>query len=224
MHWSWQPVQLSFFVATIATIITFLLAIIAVYWMIVKMKRGKSIVETLFFLPLVLPPTVIGFLLIVIFGKKSLVGKLIEVLTGNSILFTTTAAIIAASVVAFPLMYQSFKTGFLSVEPHIIDASKIDGATNLGIILHITIPLSSRSILTGMILGFTRGLGEFGATLMFAGNIAGKTQTIPTAIYFAIETGALHIAWYYVLISIGFSFILLFIINRVQIDHSSTSF
>ncbi|RKQ37246.1 molybdate ABC transporter permease subunit [Oceanobacillus halophilus] len=218
MQWSWHPVQLSFFVATIATVCTFLFAIMAVYWMIRKKRKGKAIFETIFFLPLVLPPTVIGFLLVIIFGRNSWIGNVIESITGNSVLFTSTAAIIAAIVVAFPLMYQSIKTGFLSVDTNVIGAAKVDGATDWMVLVKITIPLSVRSILTGVVLGFTRGFGEFGATLMFAGNIPGKTQTIPTAIYLAIETGATNIAWYYVLISISFSFVLLLLINRIRTD------
>lgn len=218
MQWSWYPVQLSFFVSIVATLITFLLAIVTAYWMGRKSRRGRAVIETFFFLPLVLPPTVIGFLLIIIFGRNSWIGQAIEIITGKTILFTATAAIIAAIVVAFPLMYQSLKTGFLSVDPNIIDAAKIDGAVDWMIFLKITIPLSFRSILTGVVLGFTRGFGEFGATLMFAGNIPGKTQTIPTAIYVAIETGAMNVAWYYVIISISFSFALLLIINHFRDD------
>ena len=216
MEWSWHPVQLSFYVATIATCITFIVSIVAAYWMVSKKIKGRAIVETIFFLPLVLPPTVIGFLLIIIFGKNSPVGRAMEWLTGSSILFTVTAAIISAAVVAFPLLYQSIKTGFLSVDPNIIGAAKVDGASNLTLLIRIIVPLSYRSILTGIVLGFTRSFGEFGATLMFAGNIPGRTQTIPTAIYLAIESGSTDIAWYYVLISISFSFILLLFINRAR--------
>jgi len=215
MEWSWHPVQLSFLVATTATLITFFLGIFAAFWMIGKRVRGRAVIETIFFLPLVLPPTVIGFILIIIFGSNSIIGQGMEWLTGNSILFTVAAAIIAAVVVAFPLMYQSIKTGFLSVDKNIIGAAKVDGASNWNMLLKIIIPLSYRAILTGTILGFTRSFGEFGATLMFAGNIPGKTQTIPTAIYFAIESGQTNIAWYYVLISISFSFVLLLSINRI---------
>ncbi|MFD1848490.1 molybdate ABC transporter permease subunit [Oceanobacillus bengalensis] len=218
MQWSWHPVQLSFYVATIATIITFLFAIIAAFLLVGKQFKGKTIIETIFFLPLVLPPTVIGFMLIIIFGKNSFVGQAIEQFSGSSILFTSTAAIIAAIVVAFPLMYQSIKTGFLSVDNNIVGAAKVDGATNWMVLLAITIPLSMRAILTGVILGFARGFGEFGATLMVAGNIPGRTQTIPTAIYLAIETGQNKIAWTYVLISIAFSFVLLLVINRTKRD------
>ena len=156
-------------------------------------------------------------MLIVIFGNNSTIGQVIEKIFGQSLLFTVPAAIIASVVVSFPLMYQSIKTGFLSVNPNIIEAARDLGATNQQILLKIIIPLSNKSIITGIILSFTRSFGEFGATLMFAGNIPGKTQTISTAIFFAIESGQSVNAWYYVGISILFSFILLFISNRVKV-------
>ncbi|MCU9600839.1 molybdate ABC transporter permease subunit [Pallidibacillus thermolactis] len=217
MGFSWHPVQLTIFVSACATMITFFIGLIAAYIMVKKNIKGKAIIETLFFLPLVLPPTVIGFLLIVIFGNNSTIGQVIEKIFGQSLLFTVPAAIIASVVVSFPLMYQSIKTGFLSVNPNIIEAARDLGATNQQILLKIIIPLSNKSIITGIILSFTRSFGEFGATLMFAGNIPGKTQTISTAIFFAIESGQSVNAWYYVGISILFSFILLFISNRVKV-------
>ncbi|WP_077702359.1 molybdate ABC transporter permease subunit [Virgibacillus dokdonensis] len=215
MMWSWHPVQLSLVVASIATGIVFVFAMIVAYWMTEKNVKGRAILETVVFLPLVLPPTVIGFLLIIIFGNNSFVGQAISWLTGQPLLFTVTAAVIAASVVAFPLMYQSLKTGFQMVDDTIRGAAKVDGASNGKLLFLITIPLSYRSIATGFILSFTRAFGEFGATLMFAGNIPGKTQTIPTAIYLAIESGQTTIATYYSLISISFSFVLLFMMNRL---------
>ncbi|WP_346206901.1 molybdate ABC transporter permease subunit [Caldifermentibacillus hisashii] len=218
MSFSWYPVQLSIFVATVATIITFFIGIIAIYWLIFKNFRGRAAVETIIFLPLVLPPTVIGFLLIVIFGKNSPIGQALEWLIGRSIIFTIPAAVLAASVIAFPLMYQSMKTGFLSIDRTIIDAAKVDGASNWQLLKWQLIPLSARAIFSGIALSFTRAFGEFGATLMFAGNIPGHTQTIPTAIFFAIETGNMTAAWYYCVISILFSFILLFFTN----DRSKT--
>lgn len=216
MQWSWHPVQLSFFVATVATLITFIFVLLTTYWLMRRNFKGRMIIETIFFLPLVLPPTVIGFFLIIIFGNNSLVGKVIEWFTGSSVLFTVTAATIAASVVAFPLMYQTIKTGFLAIDRNIVNAAQVDGANQWVLFLKIFVPLSYRSILTGIILGITRAFGEFGATLMFAGNIPGRTQTIPTAIYLAIETGHKDIAWYYVLISIAFSFILLLMIDWIK--------
>jgi molybdate transport system permease protein len=216
MEWSWFPVRLSFFVASTATIITLFFAIIAAYGIGTKKLKGKALVETLLFLPLVLPPTVIGFFLIVLFGNNSPIGKVIESITGGSILFTVTAAVIAASVVAFPLMYQSIKTGFLSVDNNILGAAKVDGASEWTLLLRIILPLSVRAIITGLILGFARAFGEFGATLMFAGNIPSSTQTIPTAIYLALMSGQTNVAWYYVLISVCFSFLLLLFINHTK--------
>ena len=109
-------------------------------------------------------------------------------------MFTWWAAVIAASVVAFPLMYQSAKTGFLSVDPGAEEAARVDGANEWKVFLHVTLPLSAKTLLTGIILSFARALGEFGATLMFAGNLPGKTQTTPTAIYVAIESGNMESA------------------------------
>lgn len=213
MEWSWHPVQLSFFVATTATIFSFVIAVIIAYLLTEKEIKGKSIIETLLMLPLVLPPTVIGFILIIIFGNTSVVGNMIKWLTGESLLFTVPAAIIAAMVVSFPLLYQSIKAGFMSVDPNVREAAIIDGASYWELLLTIILPLSLKSLLTGIILGFARAYGEFGATLMVAGNIPEKTQTIPTAIYFSIEAGKTEIAWYYVGISILFSFLLLVCAN-----------
>ncbi|WAA09343.1 molybdate ABC transporter permease subunit [Fervidibacillus albus] len=216
MEFSLYPVRLSLIVSSFATIISVLFGLVVTYWMTQGKGRGKMIFETIFFLPIVLPPTVIGFLLIVIFGKNSPIGKTIEWITGSTVLFTVPAAIIAASVVSFPLIYQSMKTGFLSVDQTVIAAAKVDGASNFQLFIYHFIPLSWRSILSGIILGFTRALGEFGATLMFAGNIPGRTQTIPTAIYFFIESGNWTIATYYVMISILFSFLFLLLANRMK--------
>ncbi|WP_010647572.1 molybdate ABC transporter permease subunit [Oceanobacillus massiliensis] len=216
MEWSWFPVQLSVIVAVSSLVVNLLLSIVAVYWLVVKNVKGRAVIETIFFMPLVLPPTVIGFMLIIVFGSNSFIGNLLELITGRSLLFTVTAAVIAAAVVAYPLMYQSIKTGVQSVDSNILGAAKVDGANDWKLLTRIILPLSGRAILTGLALSFTRAFGEFGATLMFAGNIPGKTQTVPTAIYLAIESGRTEIAWLYVLISIGFSFILLLLINQLR--------
>ena len=218
MEWSWHPVQLSLFIATTATILAFFMAILLAYLMTSKEVKGRSIIETMLMLPLVLPPTVIGFLLLIIFGKNSIIGKTIKWLTGGSLLFTVSAAVIAATVVSFPLMYQSIKAGFMSVDRNVKEAAMIDGANDWGLLFFIILPLSLKSLLTGIILGFARAFGEFGATLMVAGNIPGKTQTVPTAIYLAIETDQTQLAWYYVVVSIISSFLLLAGVNRVRVD------
>ncbi|RFB18269.1 molybdate ABC transporter permease subunit [Bacillus sp. HNG] len=205
----WSPIKLSISIAITAGCIVLLLGLVTGKWMSRRKFKGKLILETLFMLPLVLPPSVVGFLLIVIFGRNSFVGTFIENVTGQPIMFTWWAAVIASTVVAFPLMYQSVKTGFQSVNPDIEDAARTDGADEFRIFLYVSIPLSIKAIVTGGILSFTRALGEFGATLMFAGNIPGKTQTLPTAIYVAIDSGNMELAWLWVLTTIFISFLML---------------
>jgi len=185
----WSPVRLSIEVAVISGIIVLIVGVCIGAIMANKRFKGKSMIETLFLLPLVLPPSVIGFLLIVAFGKNSPIGRLYDWLFHQSIIFTFGAAVIAAAVVAFPLMYQSAKTGFEAIDLDIVGAAKVDGANRRVIFLFILLPLAYKSIISGAILSFARALGEFGATLMFSGNIPGKTQTLPTAVYLGIDAG-----------------------------------
>ncbi len=210
----WSPIYLTITIAVTAGIIVVILGIIIGRLMARKSFTGKTVIETLLILPLVLPPTVVGFLLIVIFGVNSPIGQLITQLFGQSLIFTWWAAVIAAVVVSFPLMFQSAKTGFESVDPEIEDAAKIDGAGNMQVFLKVTMPLAIQALITGGVLSFTRALGEFGATLMFAGNIPGKTQTVPTAIYLAMDSGNMEMAWLWVGSIIVLSYIILFAIYR----------
>jgi molybdate transport system permease protein len=163
----------------------------------------------LLMLPLVLPPSVVGFFLIILFGKNSFMGKAIEAVFQAPIMFTWYAAVLASVIVSFPLMYQSAKAGFEAVDETVEEAARIDGADEYEVFFYISIPLANRSIVSGAILSFARSLGEFGATLMFAGNIPGKTQTIPTAIYVAIESGEMAMAWTWVAVTMVLSFLLL---------------
>jgi molybdate transport system permease protein len=205
----WAPVKLSIEIAFTSGIIVLILGLVLGKVMANAKFTGKVFIETLFLLPLVLPPTVVGFLLIVLFGRQSPIGQLIEWLFEQPVMFTWWAAVIASTIVAFPLMYQSAKTGFEAIPEDIEGAARVDGANEFKLFLLVTIPLSLKSIISGGILSFARALGEFGATLMFAGNIPGKTQTIPTAIYIAIDSGNMHLAWLWVLTIIGISFIML---------------
>jgi molybdate transport system permease protein len=212
----WSPVQLSIEVASFSLIIVLFIGVIMAKIMAHKKFKGKSLIDTLLLLPLVLPPSVVGFLLIVLFGNNSIVGDLIEWIFNKSIIFTWWAAVIAATVVAFPLMYQSAKTGFETIDHDIEDASRVDGANELKVFLLITMPLASRSIISGAILSFARAIGEFGATLMFAGNIPGKTQTIPTAIYLAMDSGNMKLAWMWVFTILLISFTMLISMNLLK--------
>lgn len=164
-------------------------------------------------LPLVLPPTVVGFILIIIFGKHSVIGRAIEQIFHQSVIFTWWAAVIASAIVAFPLMYQSAKTGFAAVDSDIEGAAKVDGAGRWQVFTRISVPLAFPSLLTGSILSLARALGEFGATLMFAGNIPGVTQTLPTAIYVAMDSGNETLAWVWVICIMIISFLMLFFIQ-----------
>ncbi|MFZ7946479.1 molybdate ABC transporter permease subunit [Neobacillus sp. 19] len=205
----WDPVKLSLEIAVVSGCIVLILGLIIGKWMARARFKGKAVVETIFLLPLVLPPTVVGFLLLVVFGKQSPVGRWIEWLFHQPVIFTWWAAVIAALIVAFPLMYQSVKTGFEGVDRDVEDAARVDGANRFQLFLFVSIPLAGKAIISGGILSFARALGEFGATLMFAGNIPGKTQTIPTAIYVAIDSGNMELAWLWVLCMIGISFLML---------------
>ena len=212
-----SPIWLSLKIATIAGVIVILTGTFVGRLMARTTFKGKAILETILMLPMVLPPTVIGFFLIVIFGKNSLAGQAIEWIFNQPIIFTWYAAVIASAVVAFPLMYQSAKSGFQGVDLSIEEAARVDGASEWKILLFISIPLASKALISGSILSLARALGEFGATLMFAGNIPGETQTLPTAIYIAIDSGNMTMAWAWVISIVIISFIMLLTI-RVKHD------
>ncbi|MBG9449244.1 MAG: molybdate ABC transporter permease subunit [Bacillota bacterium] len=212
----WSPVLISAEVAAVSGVLAIILGVIIGKGMANKRFKGKAIAETAFLLPLVLPPSVVGFLLIVIFGRNSFAGQFIEFIFKQPVMFTWWAAVIASTVVAFPLMYQSAKTGFEAIDRDIENAARVDGANDIQLFMNITIPLSYKAIISGGILSFARALGEFGATLMFAGNIPGKTQTIPTAIYVAIDSGNMEMAWLWVACMIGISFIMLVFVQLIK--------
>lgn len=211
-----SPIWISLKIATIAGIVVILLGTLAGRLLARKSFKGKAILETILMLPMVLPPTVVGFFLIVIFGKKSIAGQAIEWLFKQPIIFTWWAAVIASIVVAFPLMYQSAKSGFHGINLDIEEAARVDGANEWRIFLFISIPLASKALISGSILSFARALGEFGATLMFAGNIPGETQTIPTAIYIAIDSGNMKMAWLWVISIVIISFIMMLTVRVKQ--------
>lgn len=212
----WSPVRLSVEIALVAGVWVLILGLFFGRMMANRKFKGKAFVETVFLLPLVLPPSVVGFLLIVIFGRNSPIGQLIEKLFQQPVMFTWWAAVIAAAVVAFPLMYQSAKAGFEAVDQDIEGAARVDGANELQVFTMISVPLALKAIISGAILSFARALGEFGATLMFAGNIPGKTQTIPTAIYIAIDSGNMELAWLWVMSMIGISFLMLICVHLIK--------
>lgn len=194
-----NPLWISLKTALLATAITFILGIAVARQMAGRDFRGKSLLDGIFILPLVLPPTVVGFILLYIFGRNGVLGAFFFEL-GRPVVFSWSATVISAAVVAFPLMYQTARGAFEQIDANIEDAARTLGASEWTIFWRITIPLAWPGIAAGTILAFARSLGEFGATLMLAGNIPGKTQTIPVAIYFLVEAGKSEQAITWVLI------------------------
>ncbi|WP_427052304.1 molybdate ABC transporter permease subunit [Paenibacillus sp. TC-CSREp1] len=224
IDWSmfWSPVRLSLQVALLSSIAALLIGV-AVAWKMSRASfRGRVFLETLLMLPLVLPPTVVGFLLLVLLGRRSLLGRWIEVIFSAPVIFSWWAAVIASIVVAFPLVYQTMKSGFNGVDRDLEDAGRSIGANEWQVFRYITLPLAGRALMTAFILGFARALGEFGATLMIAGNIPGKTQTVPTAIYVAVDSGNQTMAWAWTISIIIISFLML-LMTRQQRDYQKSS-
>lgn len=185
----WSPIFISLKISITATTIVLILGIIFAFISVNKDFIGKNIFETLLTMPLVIPPSITGYVLLVVLGKHGFIGKLIYEITGKRIIFTWGAAVIAAVIVSLPLMYQSIKATLLSVKKGYIEGTQMLGATKKQRFLYVILPLSLRGIIAGIVLSFCRAMGEFGATLMVAGNMPGKTQTIPLAVYFAVEAG-----------------------------------
>lgn len=208
------PVIISLKVAFVATGIVIIFGI-ALAWIFCRYSfKGKSVLETIILLPMCLPPTVVGYGMLIVMGRNGPLGKLTEAVFGGTLVFTWQGAAIGAAIVALPLMYESAKAGFLNIDITCIEAARIFGASDSYIFFHIVLPMSFDSIISGVILAFTRALGEFGASLMVAGNIPGKTQTIPIAIYFAMESGNRTQGNVLVAIVVVFSFIMVFWLNR----------
>lgn len=199
-----SPLWISLKTSVSATFFAFILGVTAAKLMSGYQGRLKNVLDGVFILPLVLPPTVVGFLLLVLFGRHGPLGQLLSSL-GTTVIFSWSATVIASTVVAFPLMYRTARGAFEQVDPNMLDAARTMGVPERSIFTRITIPLAWPGIAAGTILAFARALGEFGATLMLAGNIPGKTQTIPLTIFFLVESGQRTKAAVWVLIIIAIS-------------------
>jgi molybdate transport system permease protein len=204
----WSPLWISIATSVTATVITLFLGLAAAAWREGRKGPAMALVDGAFLLPLVLPPTVVGFLLLLLFGRKGPLGKLFLKFDGT-IVFSWPATVIAATVVAFPLMYLTARAALEQVEPSLLQAARTLGASEWRVFREVALPLAWPGVLAGTILSFARALGEFGATLMLAGNIPGRTETIPIAIYFAVEANDMTVAATWCLIDIGISLTLL---------------
>ncbi|MCL4488030.1 MAG: molybdate ABC transporter permease subunit [Chloroflexi bacterium] len=181
----WQPFLLTLQVALFATVVILVAGIALALFLARTHIRGKLIIETLITLPLVLPPSVVGYYLLIVLGRN---GPLVRWFDLN-VLFTWPAAVIASSIVGLPLMIQAARAAIENVDPAMENAARTLGSSEAEVIWRVTLPLARRGIWAGLILGAARALGEFGATLMVAGDIPGRTQTAPLAIYDAVQAG-----------------------------------
>jgi molybdate transport system permease protein len=209
----WSPVLLSLRVGLSALAVIFVLGTLAARAMTRRHFPGKDVVDGLLVLPLVLPPVVTGFLLLVLLGRNGPVGRVMEDAFGVRLLFTLHAAVLAAVVVAFPLMYQSAKAAFQSVDTRLEDAARTLGAGEARVFLTVTLPLAWPGLVAGTVLAFARSLGEFGATVMVAGNIPGETTTVPLAIFFLADAGDLRAAGMYALVISALSMAMVVALN-----------
>ncbi|HTY63987.1 MAG TPA: molybdate ABC transporter permease subunit [Acidobacteriota bacterium] len=211
----WNTLRLSLLVVSIATIVIAVVGT-ALGWLLAKRHfRGKDLLDAILTLPMVLPPTVTGYYLILLLGRRGLLGKPLYDLTGWAVTFTWVAAVIAATVIAMPLMIKSARAAIESVDAEYEIASRIMGKSEFETFFRITLPLAGRGILAGVVLSFARAFGEFGATLMLAGNIPGKTQTMPLAIYEAVVSGEDTQAKWLALILTGISITVVYLTNRL---------
>ncbi|MDR1318580.1 MAG: molybdate ABC transporter permease subunit [Treponema sp.] len=178
-----------------------------------RSRELRMILDGIFTLPLVLPPTVAGFFLLYIFGVRGPVGKFLLDFFSVKIAFSWSATVLAAAAISFPLMYRSSRGALEQVDPNLIYAARTLGMSEWTIFLKVSLPTALPGIAGGMVLAFARGLGEFGATAMIAGNIAGKTRTLPLAIYSEVSAGNMDRAYNYVLLIVIFSFVVVALMN-----------
>ncbi|NJN88125.1 MAG: molybdate ABC transporter permease subunit [Leptolyngbyaceae cyanobacterium SL_7_1] len=210
-----SPLWISLKTAGLATIASFFIGTAAAYGMLGYRGRWKSVIEGLLIAPLILPPTVVGFLLLLLFGKNGLLGKAMQPFD-LTIIFTWYAAVVAAVVVSFPLMYKTALGAFEQIDPDLLQVARTLGAAEPRVVRQILLPLAIPGLLAGTTLAFARALGEFGATLMLAGNIPGQTQTMPMAIFFAVEAGAMGEAWGWAIAIMVLSLSGLMVVNHWQ--------
>lgn len=210
-----SPLWLSLRVASLATLLATVLGTLLGFLLAEGRWRGRSLVESVVTLPLILPPTVLGFYLLVTLGRQSPVGAWIERVTGVPLVFTWQAAVVAATVPALPYVVRTARAAFEAVDPSIREAASIDGARALPRLLLILLPLARRGITAGVTLAFARALGEFGATLMVAGNIPGRTRTMPIAIYDAVQAGSYDLAGVLVAILTAVAVVVLLLAGRL---------
>lgn len=191
---AWIALALSLKIALWATAINLVLGVGIGYVLARKVVWGKELIDTILTLPMVMPPTVLGYYLLVLIGKNGFIGQWLERYLGINLIFTWQGAVVAATIVSFPLVFKPARAAFESLDSQLEQAARVLGISNAGVFLRITLPLAWRGILAGVLLAFARSMGEFGATLMVAGSIPGQTQTLSIAVYEAVQAGDDYLA------------------------------
>ena len=214
-----SPIIISLRTATLSIIVTFFLGVAAAQLVFrLKRKTMKTILDGVFTLPLVLPPTVAGFFLLYIFGMRRPIGKFFIEYFAVKVAFSWGATVLAAVVISFPLMYRAARGAFEQVDPDVLSAGRTIGMSEWKIFWKVQLPIAWPGVISGAVLAFARGLGEFGATAMIAGNIKGKTRTLPLAVYSAVASGNMKEAGEYVAILVCISFIVVVCMNYFSME------
>ncbi len=212
----WFPLWLSLRVAALATVISVSLGLGLAYCLANFKFRGKEALDALTTLPIVLPPTVLGYYLLVMLGRESFLGRVYERLVGAPLVFTWQAAVVAATIHSVPLLVKAARAALESVDSTLENAARTLGAPEWRVFLRVTLPLARRSILAATVFAFARSLGDFGITIMIAGNIPGRTQTMAVAIYDAVQSGNGDLARAMVLVISAVAITVLYWMNRLQ--------
>ena len=216
MQIDWFPLWLSLRVAFVSTAVAFVVGLWLAYILANREFRGKEVLDAAVTLPLVLPPTVLGYYLLVLLAGNSPLGKLWENIFGSPLVFTWKAAVVAALLHSLPLLVKSARAALESVDRSLERAARNLGASEWRLFWRVTLPLARRSILAAVALAFARSLGDFGVTLMVAGNIPGRTQTVAVAIYDAVESGNTALARTLVLVISMIALLILTLANRLN--------
>ena len=214
------PLWLTLKVALLATLLAGVAGIGLGCYMARRRFVGHTLVDALLMLPMVLPPTVLGYYLIVLIGRNGVLGQYLDRWFGINLMFTWQGAVIAASIVSLPLIYKAARAAFEDADPRMVLAARTLGASELEIFLRISLPLAGRGVVAGLMLAFARAMGEFGATLMIAGNLPGKTQTLSIAVYDAVQAGNdAQALWLTLLISVVCMLVLVMSSRLLQARH-----
>ncbi|TAL93334.1 MAG: molybdate ABC transporter permease subunit [Paraburkholderia sp.] len=219
MEQAWIPLLLSLKVAGWATALNLVFGVAAGLALARWRSAARDVVDSLLTLPLVLPPTVLGYYLLVVLGRRGTIGGWLDSI-GIRLVFTWQGAVIASMIVAFPLVLKSARAAFESVDPQLERAARTLGVSEAAIFFRVTLPLATRGILAGTLLAFARALGEFGATLMVAGNLPGRTQTLSVAVYSAVQAGDDSTANFLVLVTSVTCVVILLLAGRLVPQHS----